>query len=535
LRCKPLLDPSGKVEALLQVSREITDRKKVEEQLRLKEERLEIALEGGEFGTWDWEIPSGNLRLSHRSITMLDYAPEELVSHIDHWKERLHPEDLPGVRRALQEHLDGKTAIYQSEHRLLTQAGEWRWILHRGKVVDRDATGAPARMAGTQFDITSAKVAAEQLRREKELLSLILASIVSGVISVDAQRRITLINPPAQLLTGWSASEAKGCELDQVLQIVNEGGEPKGHPLDGVFDSGPAQRVVRSLEERVLLRGRTGSVHPVMLSAAAMHNADGAFCGAVVAFHDLAKELEAERSKRDFVSTISHELRTPLTSICGFLATLLREPEMPLETRLEFLYIAQEQSSRLQRLVNDILEISRVESGRVKLLRDPILLNSVIEKSIREMLPQAEKRKQRLEVQIPSIPLRIRGDFEKLQSIFTNLLDNAIKFTPEGGNILLMASAEENEAVVNIADTGIGIPERDLPSIFEKFYRVQRPGVHIPGTGLGLAIVQKIVAMHGGRVDVESIPNEGSRFTVRLPLSGSPEASEFAVGRQLGN
>jgi signal transduction histidine kinase len=198
--------------------------------------------------------------------------------------------------------------------------------------------------------------------------------------------------------------------------------------------------------------------------------------------------------------------------------TLLRDPDMPPQTRTEFLQIAQEQSSRLTRLVDDILEISRIESGRVTLLQEAVDLAELARKVVLGFKPHAQKRKQRLVADLPSSALSVLGDAHKPQSVITNLLGNASKFTPEGGSIRLGLALAHGEAVVTVTDTGCGIPPADLPRIFDKFYRARHPGMQIPGTGLGLAIVQDIVSRHGGRIEVESQLNHGTTFTVRLPL-----------------
>lgn len=366
----------------------------------------------------------------------------------------------------------------------------------------------------------------QTLRAEKERLAVTLASVASGVITVDAQKHITLMNPGAEALTGWSGATVTGRALDEIFKLQDEFGHSLPNPVDKAIASGETRGDTRFFTRGAtpacptVLCARDGSKCPVFVNAAPMYKEDHSLLGAVVVFRDISKEVEAEQAKRDFVSTVSHELRTPLTSIHGVLATLLRDPNMPLQTRTEFLQMAQEQSSRLAHLVDDILEISRIEAGHVALLQEPVDLADLARKSVVEFKPHAQKRKQRLDADIPASALQVVGDVQKLQSVITNLLSNASKFTPEGGTLRLSLclGLARGEAVLTVNDNGYGIPPADLPRIFDKFYRVQHPGMQIPGTGLGLAIVQDIVSRHRGRIEVESQINQGTTFTVYLPL-----------------
>jgi len=223
--------------------------------------------------------------------------------------------------------------------------------------------------------------------------------------------------------------------------------------------------------------------------------------------------------KTDFTSSVSHELRTPLTSIKAYTATILRDPNMSEETRRQFLTIIDEESNRLAALIEDLLEVSRIETGTTKMKQKTVDVAAVIEKVLINLTPLAHKKNIELRKYIGDELPTLQGDEGKIESVVTNLIDNAIKFTPEHGNITICAEEANGEMVIRVTDTGMGIPRKSLSKIFDRFYRVPRPGKEIQGTGLGLSIVNKIVSMHNGRIEVESEVDKGTTFVVYLPLT----------------
>jgi signal transduction histidine kinase len=233
---------------------------------------------------------------------------------------------------------------------------------------------------------------------------------------------------------------------------------------------------------------------------------------------DVSREREIDNMKKDFISSVSHELHTPLTSIKAYTAAILRDPNMPEQTRRQFLGIIDEESNRLASLVEDLLEISRIESSTVKITRQDIDIAAAVKRALSALRPLADKKNIQLKTDIAEGLTGLLDDPDKIQSVFTNLIDNSIKFTPEYGQVSVSVFQREQELVICVSDTGIGIPREALPKIFGRFYRVHRPDKQIQGTGLGLAIVKEIVTMHAGRIEVESEVNHGAAFTVFLPL-----------------
>jgi two-component system, OmpR family, phosphate regulon sensor histidine kinase PhoR len=239
--------------------------------------------------------------------------------------------------------------------------------------------------------------------------------------------------------------------------------------------------------------------------------------------HDLSQERELDRMKTDFVSSISHELRTPLTSIKAYTETILRDSNMPDTTKHDFLIAIDEESKRLADLVNGLLEISLLQSGKAQIVEQNLDITEVIKKAVSSLKYSADKKNIRIEVAGDDANIWFIGDESKIYSLFSNLINNAVKFTPSEGLVRINIARQDMELIVKVRDTGIGMPKEELSKIFHRFYRVKQQGKQIPGTGLGLAIVNEIAVLHGGKVEVESEVGHGTTFTVILPLQSSAE------------
>ena len=377
-------------------------------------------------------------------------------------------------------------------------------------------------------DITERREAEDALLAEKERLTVTLSSIADGVITVDTEKRITLMNSAAEILVGCSSQAAVGKRIEEIFRLTDPSGRKQANPVEEALTSGHSSGNIHDTRKLSSLRAVDGVQRPVVTAGAPMRNASKTVVGAVLALRDVTRELEIDQMKTDFVSAVSHELQTPLTSINGFVSTLLLDPELPLEERVEFLQIIRNQADRLGQLVEDLLEISQMESRKILIRREPMDLVDQVEKALLSLKPIAEEKKIDLRYEAGVSLPRFLGEAKRVYSVIANLLSNALKFTPEGGWVEVSLAQEGNEIVLQVRDNGLGIPKADLPKIFDKFHRVQRVGLEIPGTGLGLAIAQSIVSRHKGRIDVESAPGEGTTFRVRFPVNLSVEGVEGA-------
>lgn len=347
----------------------------------------------------------------------------------------------------------------------------------------------------------------------------ILEAVADGVIVVDASGKIVLFNAAAERILELPREKALGRMSSDMLGLY--GGQAREWmeavnrwaTRPGTYDA------EEYLAARVEIGGRIVSVHlaPVLMG--------DEFLGTVSVFRDVTAEVEAERAKTEFISTVSHELRTPMTSIKGYVKLLLMEMAGGLtEGQRHFLSIINANVDRLTNLVNDLLDISRIESGRLAISLRPIKVDEVIEQVVAEMHARATSRELTLHAAVPPGLPKVVADPDRVAQILTNLIANACNYTPSGGEVCVLAHANGEEVRVAVRDTGIGIAPENLDKIFERFFRADDELVQeVPGTGLGLAIVRSLVELQGGRIWVESKPGAGSTFTFTLPVAGESD------------
>lgn len=348
------------------------------------------------------------------------------------------------------------------------------------------------------------------LKADRNKLSAILASMEEGVIAVDREERIVHMNEvAARLLEIESNSEER--YLWEVARIP-ELSETLTETLD--FEE-PVHRVIR-------LPAISNSDRILDIRASPLE-AGGVLAGAVMVLVDVTQIRRLENMRRDFFGNVSHELKTPVAAIRGIVETMLEDPEMDFLQRHRFLGKVSNQADRLSNLVSDLLSLTRLESGGVGELM-PIEAAHVLEDALRDLRPTADRRRIELVSCFTSDPLTVSGEEETLRQAVGNLLDNAIKYTPEGGRVTARAWRQDDQVWIEITDTGLGIETQHLGRIFERFYRVDKARSRaVGGTGLGLAIVKHSVLAMGGEVTVKSTVGRGTTFHIRLPWLDEPE------------
>jgi two-component system phosphate regulon sensor histidine kinase PhoR len=365
----------------------------------------------------------------------------------------------------------------------------------------------------------------EQLEEEKELLSVTFSSMTDGVIAVNTDKRIVLLNNVAEILTEVMLEKVRDKPVDEIVRLIDERSrDTVENPVDKVLSSGNVQ----SKTQPYILIGKNNLEHLVSVSASPIRKPHASVGGAVLLIHDLSQEREIDRIKTDFVSSVSHELRTPLTSIKAYTETILRDCRMQAQTQHNFLLAIDEESNRLMDLVNGILEIAQLESGSIELVKQNLDIADVIHQTVSSLTRLADSKNIQIFMDIEDELPRLWGNKNKIRSMVSNLVNNAIKFTPQGGNVTVSARHQSGELVICVSDTGIGIAREEIPKIFDRFYRVHLPGKQIPGTGLGLAIVKEIALLHGGKVEVDSEPGRGTALRVILPLNNLPESKTIS-------
>lgn len=354
------------------------------------------------------------------------------------------------------------------------------------------------------------------LNHEKNHLSSILRSMGDSVITFDSEGQVILTNPSGQLLiNGWSSLES-AWEQEPAEDVPSFPGVPM--PLRQLF-----QHVMmegKDLTEKVHVHSSVWSVVMAPLQSG------NVIRGAVAVIRNVTEEHKLDKLRRDFVANISHEIRTPLSMLQGYSEALLDDIVASPEERKELVQVIYDESLRMGRLVNDFLDIARMEAGHVEMNFQEIDLGLVIRRVHRKFQVYAKEREVTLYVKAPddkTLTMK-QGDEDRLEQVLTNLMDNALRHTPAGKSITIGAEHLNVNGVpyiqLKISDEGVGIPPEDVPYIFERFYKADKSRKRTGGTGLGLAIVKNMIDLHHGKIHVDSTAATGTTFTLLLPVEG---------------
>jgi two-component system phosphate regulon sensor histidine kinase PhoR len=348
------------------------------------------------------------------------------------------------------------------------------------------------------------------LKRQKRNTEAIIYSISDAAIVTDANDRLLMANEPAGILFGFDVKEMLLRPLEELV-VKKE--------LVILIANSRTSRIRHVKHELQFKTESSTFTYNCIISC--IFDDDNEVCGVVTVLHDVTREKEISQMKSDFVSHVSHELKTPLASITAYSEMLADGEAADEKTRKEFYSIIQSQAQRLNRLIEDILSISRIESGLIKVNKEPVSTALIVRDAVRMIKSYAAEKNITVEDQTAIVFDQVNADKDMISQVIINLLSNAVKYTPNGGKVNVSSEVDEAQQVVRVTvtDTGVGIPAEELPFIFDKFYRVKANNKCAKGTGLGLSLVKQIVEkVHKGRVFVTSEAGKGSGFGFELPL-----------------
>ena len=506
-----------------ELAEEIVRRNVVERALADSEQRWHLAIAGTNDGVWDWNIASGETFFSERWKSIIGNVEGALQSREEAWSSRIHDEDRGRVLDEMRRHLRRESEFYQCEYRLRHRDGGYVWTLDRGRALFDDA-GRPVRMAGSLTDITARRAAQSALKERNEQLGAIFELSADGFVTFGPDYRMRYISPASWKVTGLPEREAAQFHIDDFLR------ELAGQCVSGVDSAAietlfsgrdPASHAARTA--RVALGAPANTFVEVTLRAGG-----GEAVSAVLYLRDITWESEVERMKSEFLSTAAHELRTPMASIFGYSELLLaREFDVP--TRREFLEIMFRNSERIISIINELLDLARIEARRGK---DFSLETADMNALLREELADFKEPQGRDPpvLRASDSPCMVRVDRAKMLQAISNVLSNAYKYSPDGGDVgveLVGDGAQAHVAGrvgVRVKDSGIGMTPEQIERVFERFYRADTSG-KIPGTGLGMSIVKEIIELHGGSVDLESEIGAGTTVTIWVPTLAAQAVS----------
>ncbi|MBI2040101.1 HAMP domain-containing protein [Candidatus Microgenomates bacterium] len=366
------------------------------------------------------------------------------------------------------------------------------------------------------------------IQTERNTLSIVLSSVVDGIVALDTSKKVVLVNKAAEGLTGFTLSEIQGKPINQFIHFFSETEEisPKGY-------------CATTFTQPLTLVGKDGKQNKINLLASPVPFDMQANLSCILILHDLSSEQELERMKLDFVSMASHELKTPLTNIIGYLSVFIDENKDKLnKDQFELLDHSLVSAKQLLALIENLLNVNKIERDQLSVIIEPTDIGNILTKSVEDLQNQAKQKNITLTLtSISGLP-KVLADPIRIGEVVTNLVSNAINYTNPGGQVAVSSQRMGNELITTVADSGIGIPEEAIPNLFSKFFRVSNNLQKASkGTGLGLYISKSIIQKLNGRIWVESELGKGSKFHFSLPIApqtnlGSIDSDKF-VGQAI--
>ena len=533
LRQHELTETAEKLNAQLQ--QEITERKQAVQALRDNEWRLRYAMESARLTFVEFDFARGGVRRGAQNYTaVMGYVQpdgdSDVLAAAQALLDHVIVSDRPRVEAALQQFIDG-SSVGEMDYRVLGQDGVERWIETRWSV-ERGPDGKPLKSFATHLDITERKQTEDAFRQSEERFRALFDRGPIAMYSCDATGATREFNQVASELwrldsKRWNTDEDLGGSLKIYLPdgtLLPHSQTPMSQVLQGIL---PTAHDIEMIIERL-----DGSRINVIVNIVPLKNEKGEITGAINCFYDITERSRLEkqtlsqaealadlhRRKDEFLAMLSHELRNPLAPISNAVRLLrLQKNEDPIQAQAHG--IIERQVRQLTRLIDDLMEVSRISTGRIHLQEKRLALNGIVENSVETVRPLIEHHHHLLELYLPPEPIWLFADATRLEQVIVNLLTNAAKYTDDGGSISLSVQQERDEAVIRVRDSGVGIAPELLPHVFDLFSQAERSLARSQGgLGIGLSLVQRLVEMHRGTVTVTSTLGEGSEFTVRLPV-----------------
>jgi PAS domain S-box-containing protein len=502
------------------------------------ESRLDLAIRASGIGLWDWDVPSGQTYFTDTFYTMLGYEPGELPMCLDTWKALCHPDDIDHALADVRRHLSGETSAYVNEHRLKRKDGSWQWIRDVGEVVERDEHGAAVRMIGMHIDI-------QELKEITSRLELAQSAANAGVWDWDIEKGTFITNDNYHTMLGEEPPHRE-LPLDYFTQRLHPDDAPytlaavqAAHASDEqefdvefrfrcannaykwirstgrVIERGPGERPMRMIGQHIDIDSLVSSRrHVEQLNE--LLKAQSERAGALA-----AEARAASAAKSEFLANMSHEIRTPMTAILGYTDLLAEGGALDPEQRREYIDTIQRNGRHLLSIINDVLDISKIEAGKMSIERIQTRPASIVHEVLSLMRVKAAAKAITLDVAFDSqIPETIESDPVRLRQILMNLVGNAVKFTEVGGVTLRCAyDGADGKLRFVVDDTGIGMSELQCASAFEAFHQGDSSMTRrFGGSGLGLRISRRLAQLLGGDITVRSRLGEGSTFTATIEV-----------------
>jgi PAS domain S-box-containing protein len=537
------------------ISRDVTTRRHSDEALRAAEAKYRALVEQipAIIYTAELDEHSSTRYVSPQIKTILGFTQEEWLANPGQWIEQIHPDDRASAL-VVTRYAQSSDVPVPDEQRWYTRDGQMIWLQDTARVV-RDEAGRPLFLQGIMFDITERKQAEEAVRASVRLYRTLASNFPNGAVMLfDRDLRYTIADGASLSAHGMSRDRVEGRTLYEVLpheravvleplyraaldgisniielasgdRIYQTHFLPVKNEQDEIFAGLVVSQDITELKraQQALVEERAQLARRVAKRTADLSAAN-------------AELARAARLKDEFLASMSHELRTPLNAILGLSEALQEQVYGPLSERQVKTLLSIEESGRhLLELINDILDLAKIGAGKLELTIEPVALEPLCQACLRLVRQAAQKKQLKLAAAIDPAVVQLNGDARRLKQVLINLLSNAVKFTPEGGSIGLEVIGDRARQVAQLSvwDTGIGIPAEQIEQLFQPFVQLDsRLARQYEGTGLGLALVYRMVEMHGGSIEVQSMVGAGSRFTVSLPWLPDDVVAPRPVARE---
>jgi PAS domain S-box-containing protein len=496
-------DSRGSVTGFVAVAKDVTDRKRIEEAQQESEEWFEMLSEASPVGIFRTDVDGHCQYTNSRWQEIAGLSLEQSLGA--GWAAAIHPDDRDSVFAQWSQSISRGMEM-ELEYRFLRPNGEVALVRSRTRPVS-DAHGDITGFVGTVEDVTAERQVEEALRASEQRTRAILDNMLGSLITIDSHTgTITSANRAAVRLFGYSIEELVGQKLS--LLVPDAVGDKREYLRQGRIKA--LGRITEWEGQR-----KNGAVFPFELSMFAFPTPRGMELAGSI--RDISDRRAVEQAKKEFISTVSHELRTPLTSIRGALRLLSSGVMGGVDPEIRrMIDMAERNSNRLLSLINDLLDLERLEGGRMTMQIEEVSLEVILRKSAESVAPVALQEK--IEIEVSSTSEIVRADEYRIVQVVVNLLSNAIKFSQAGSSVLLTAQPAGSDVEVRVTDRGRGIPANVREAIFERFRQVDASDSKAKGgAGLGLAICRAIVEQHGGTIGVDSEEGRGSTFWFRLP------------------
>lgn len=469
--------------------------------------RLSDAQRMARLGSWEFDLTTQAVTWSDEMFRLFGYAPGEVEPTYECHISVVHPDDRAASQAAFARAIETGERLARDE-RIVRRDGVER-IFHAVGEAVRDAAGRPVRMVGSAQDVTDLRAAQCALRRSEERFQYVARATNDALWDWDVAAGTVWWNEGFERQTGHRGAPS----VEFWLSLV--------HPDDAARVGASLHMFFESLEEswtgEYRFRRADGSYAWMLDRGLAIRADDGRCVRMIGSMMDITERKQAESMKSDFVSFVSHQLRTPLSGMSWMLELASETPGIPEDARA-YLADARESAARLSTLVNDLLDIAKLESGRLSAVPESLALSDLTASVVSEMRPLAAGKSLAMEVSCDPRVSRVFADAQLLRQVVTNLLSNAVKYTPPGGRIAVRLAQQNGSVTWTVRDTGVGVPKHAQARLFEKFYRANNAiSVDAEGTGLGLHLVRLIVEQAGGRVWCESEEGQGATFAFTLP------------------